>query len=276
MGFQSFGARQGGDGRSQAPQSRLVQMLHRNHLQEIRHRETAAQARRAAGGQHVVGAGGIIAGGFRAEWSHEHAAGVPHFGQQLLVGNAQVLRREAVGQLHGLIQGPGHHDGGVPRNGLRRHIRRGKAGKLRAHLAGHRRGEALRGGEQDGRGIHVVLRLGQHVGRQAPRVALRRDDHDFRGAGYEIDSHFARQQLLGGGHVNVARAHNAVRFGDRARAEGERRNGMRAAHFEALATPSNSATPNTSSTRRGEAMQMLATPATCAGTTVMMTVEGSG
>jgi len=36
------------------------------------------------------------------------------------------------------------------------------------------------------------------------------------------------------------------------------------------------AVPKTSSTALGQHAQMLGTPATCAGTTVMMSVEGSG
>ena len=41
-------------------------------------------------------------------------------------------------------------------------------------------------------------------------------------------------------------------------------------------TPSSDAVPNTSATGRGEATQMFGTPATCAGTTVIRRVEGSG
>ena len=41
-------------------------------------------------------------------------------------------------------------------------------------------------------------------------------------------------------------------------------------------TPSRAAVPNTSVTGRGEATQMFGTPATCAGTTVISSVEGSG
>ena len=40
--------------------------------------------------------------------------------------------------------------------------------------------------------------------------------------------------------------------------------------------PASPPSPNTSSTGRGEATQMFGTPATCAGTTVISSVEGSG
>ena len=85
------------------------QFLHGDHLQVVGDRQAAALARRAAGGEHVIGAGGIIAGGLGTVRSDEDAAGVADAGEQRRVGNAQMLRREAVGDLDGLIErcGPG-------------------------------------------------------------------------------------------------------------------------------------------------------------------------
>ena len=46
--------------------------------------------------------------------------------------------------------------------------------------------------------------------------------------------------------------------------------------WNTFATLSSDAVPKTSATGRGEATQIFATPATCAGTTVIRMVEGSG
>ena len=46
--------------------------------------------------------------------------------------------------------------------------------------------------------------------------------------------------------------------------------------WKTLPIPSSDAVPSTSVTGLGEATQMFATPATCAGTTVISSVDGSG
>ena len=103
------------------------------------------------------------------------------------------------------------------------------------------------------------------------------DDQDLGGPGDEIDADFARQQFLGGRDIDVAGADDAVGARHGARAEGERRDGLRAAHLkDAGARPAGRAVPKTSATGLGHATQMFGTPATCAGTTVIISVEGSG
>ena len=85
-----------------------------------------------------------------------------------------------------------------------------------------------------------------------PRVAVGGDDQDLGRSGDEVDAHFARQQFLGGGHIDVARADDAIGARHRARAEGESRDGLRAAHLEnAARTPSRCAVPRISGTGRG-------------------------
>ena len=64
------------------------------------------------------------------------------------------------------------------------------------------------------------------------RIAIGGDDQDLGGPGDEVDAHLARQQLLRRGHVDVARARRCGPPRHRARAEGERRDGLRAAHLE--------------------------------------------
>ena len=70
--------------------------------------------------------------------------------------------------------------------------------------------EPLGSGQQNGRRIHIVLSLRQHVGREMPRVAFGGDDQDLSRAGHEVDAHFAGQQFLGGGDIDVARSDDAV------------------------------------------------------------------
>ena len=81
--FEAFGARQGGDGGRQLAERRRAQFLDRDHLDDSRSTERPPRmARGAAGGQDVIGAGGIIAGGLRAVRADEHAAGVADAGEQ--------------------------------------------------------------------------------------------------------------------------------------------------------------------------------------------------
>ena len=122
-----------------------------------------------------------------------------------------------------------------------------------------------------------MLGLRQHVGGEVARIAFGGDDQDLGGAGDEIDADFAGQQFLGGGDIDVAGADDAVGARHGARAEGESRDGLRAAHLEyVLRRPAARAVPKTSATGAGQATQMFGTPATCAGTTVIISVEGSG
>src|SRR5579871_5438505 len=102
--LQTFGARQGGDGGSEAAQGRLRQLLHRDHLEVIGHGEPAALARHAAGGEHVVWTRDVIAGGFGTERSNEDAAGVPDLGKEALLGDAEMLGREAIGYFDGFVE----------------------------------------------------------------------------------------------------------------------------------------------------------------------------
>jgi hypothetical protein len=90
----------------------------------------------------------------------------------------------------------------------------------------------LGSGDQDGSRIHIVLGLRQHVGRQMPWIAVGGNDQDFSGASHEVDAHIARKQLLGRRHVDAARSHDAVRARHGARAVGEGRDGLRAAHLK--------------------------------------------
>ena len=77
-----------------------------------------------------------------------------------------------------------------------------------------------------------MLGLRQHVGGECTRIAVGGDDQDLGGPGDEIDADFAGQQFLGGGDVDVAGADDAIGARHGARAEGEGRDGLRAAHLK--------------------------------------------
>ena len=77
-----------------------------------------------------------------------------------------------------------------------------------------------------------MLGLREHVGRDVARIGVIGDDDYLRGSGDKIDSHFAGEQLLRGGDVNVARTNDTIYFGNGRGAEGERGDGLRAANPE--------------------------------------------
>ena len=129
MGFEAFGAGEGGDGRGEFAEGGLGQVLHGDHFQVVGDGEAAAQAGGAAGGEDVVGAGCVVAGGFGTEGADEDAAGVADAGEQRLVGDAEVLGGEAIGDFDGFVETAYEDDGGVLRDrfGARRRRWEGSA-----------------------------------------------------------------------------------------------------------------------------------------------------
>ncbi len=168
-----------------------------------------------------------------------------------------MLGREAVGNLHRFVERAHQHDGAVARDGFRAPPAPWAASaSCRSTSFATAWASRFDVVSSIGRGIHIVLGLRQHVGGEMARIALGGDDQDLRGPGDEIDSHFARQQFLGRRHVDVAGPDDAVGARHRARAVGEGRDGLRAAHLENVrARPSSAAVPKTSRTglRRGHA-----------------------
>ena len=116
------------------------------------------------GGQDVVGAGGVVAGGLGAAGADEDAAGVAHAVEQAVLGDAQVLGGETVGHVDGVGERTREDRGGIAGDGFARDGGGGESGQLPIDLGGDGGGEALRGGQQNGGGVHVVFGLGQHVG----------------------------------------------------------------------------------------------------------------
>ena len=104
MGFEAFGAGQGGDGGGQFAEGGLGQFLDGDHFQIVGDGEASSLAGGSAGGEDVVGAGRVVAGGFGTVGADEDAAGVADSGEERGVGNAQVFGREAVGDFEGFFR----------------------------------------------------------------------------------------------------------------------------------------------------------------------------
>ena len=137
-------------------------------------------------------------------------------------------------------------------------------------------GEALRGGEQDGGCLGVVLGLREHVGGDPRRLAFVGDHQDLRGSGDEVDADFAREQLLRRGDIDVARTDDAIGARNRLRAIREGRDRVRAAQQEHVVDSEQRCRSQDLGNRRGDVTQIFGTPATCAGITVIISVEGRG
>src|SRR5690606_24804110 len=92
------GERGGGAGR---------ELLHREEAQEVQHGQAGERAGEAAGGEHVVGAGDVVAERDRAVRPEEHGAGGAHAferGARLADQQQQVLGRVALGERERIVQ----------------------------------------------------------------------------------------------------------------------------------------------------------------------------
>ena len=190
-----------------------------------------------------------------------------------------MLRREAVRDLDGFVERAHQHDGAVAARSTSRATGAvGSVCKLPLDFRGHR----LRPGACD-----VVSRMAEAStscsacasmsAASHARIAVGGDDQDLGRPGDEVDPDFAREQLLGGRDVDVAGADDAVDARHGRGAEGERRDGLRAAHLKDVRRrPAGAPCPESPRTGCGQATQMFGTPATCAGITVISSVEGSG
>ena len=95
---------------------RGVQLDHGDPLLELRHREALREARGAAGGQHVVAAGGVVGERRRGVAADEDGAGVADQRDQrgrLAQVQLEVLRGELVAQRHGSVAVGAGHEGDV-------------------------------------------------------------------------------------------------------------------------------------------------------------------
>ena len=87
--------------------------------------------------------------------------------------------------------------------------------------------------DQDGGGKFVMLRLGEEIGGDMGRgAAAVVDDQDLARTGDHVDPDLAEDQLLGGGHIDVAGAGDLVHPRHGRRAVGQSRHGLGPADAE--------------------------------------------
>ena len=195
-----------------------------------------AEARAAAGRQHVAGPGEVVAdrlGRVRAE--EQRARGGDPRGQLARVAHRQlgVLGREAIHGVGHLGVAVDDDDGAVVAQRLLGDRAARKQRDLALHLGGDSAGDVGAARDQDWHRQRVVLGLRQQIGGDPARIdAVVGDDDQLGRAGDRVDADVAEDQPLGGGDVGVAGAHDLVDARDALRAVGERGDRLRAADHE--------------------------------------------
>ena len=200
--------------------------MHR--LGERAHRQTRGVAGAAAGGQHVVGPGAVVAEGGRGVVADEDRSGVADAGgdgRSVAGLDLQVLRGVGVAHLHALVEVVDQHDAGLgAAQGDLDALDVPGGGDLLLQLGLHVVGQRLGVGDQHGRGQRVVLGLGDQVSGDVRRIGgLVGKDRDLGRAGLGVDADQALEQALGGDDPDVAGAGDQVDLGARAGAVGEHR-----------------------------------------------------
>ena len=205
---------------------------------EVQHAEGRGVAGAAAGGHDVAGAGDVVAQHLKGMLAEEQAARVldpRRPGPRVAHGQAQVLGGILVGQGHGLVQVARQHNARGALKGLGDDRGPFQRLDLPRHLGLHGPRQRLARCQQDGGGQHIVLGLGQQVGRHPGRVGvLVSHHHGFGRPGQAVDPYNPIHQLLGQGHVDVAGPHNLVDRLEAFGAIGQGRNRLRPAHPEHL------------------------------------------
>ena len=157
-------------------------------LEEVEHRQAGGEARGAPGGQHVVGAGDVVAERFRAEAAEEDGAGVAHAGRTRVRDRAACSSRcsgarrltsaTASSQSRTTITAP------CASQLAPAMAARGRVGSSAATAAATASAKAALVGDQDRLGGLVVLGLGQQIDRDLARIVGGvGQDHDLRRAG---------------------------------------------------------------------------------------------
>ena len=232
---QTFGLGNLHGGGAQLGEVVLAQSHHRHGAHEMMHAEGRSESGGAAGGHHMAGAGDVVAHYLRGKLTQEEAPGVFDLaGPGPRVGDhqAQVLRRDSIGQLYGLFQIIQHHRPPLPFQGLPGHFSPWRGGQLPVQLQFNLAEQFFRGGDQYRGGQRVVLRLRDQVGgAKAGLGGFIRDDNGLGGTKDPVDGHLALDQLLGVGHEHVAGAANLVNLGNRLGTVGHRGDGRHAPHL---------------------------------------------
>ncbi len=203
-------------------------------LNELFDRKRIGEHGRAAGRQRVVGAGNIIAKRFGAPSAHKDGAGVANAAEQahrILAVQLQVLGRHGVHGLDGGSHIGGHHDGSfVIERGARDLGTRGlRHQDVDAGLDLARK--LLVASHQIAGRQRIVLGLGHQVCRDHHGFGRGIGQHaDLGRAGDHVDSHVARDNLLGSGNKSVTRTGDLVDTRNGLGTVRQRGHGLSAAH----------------------------------------------
>ena len=205
-------------------------------LLEVVDPQRRGKARRAAGGQHMIRAGAVIAQRFAGVGPQKDRARVAQQrlpAVRVLAGDFQMLGRDAVADRAGFFH--------VARENQRAAVVEalGNDGRAR-HLGQQAVDFALHGVEIVGVGAQqnalrqfVVLGLAEQVhGHPFGGRAAVGQHQDFRGAGNHVYAHGAEHALLGAGDIGIARSGDLVDLGHGLRAVGQRAHGLGAAYGE--------------------------------------------
>ena len=182
----------------------------------------------------MVGAGNIIAERLGAPGAHKDGAGVANAAEQahrVLAVQLQVLGRHDIHRLDGGSHVGGHHDGAliVERSTRDLGTRRLRHQDIDACLDLARK--LLVAGHQIAGCQRIVLGLGHQVGRDHHGLGRGIGKYaDLGRASDHVDSHVARDNLLGRGDKGVARAGDLVDARNGLGAVRQRGHGLSAAH----------------------------------------------
>ena len=218
MGLQPFGFGHGDYGAGEAPQSFAGELLDGHLAHEAVDVDPAERAGPAAGGQCVVGPGGVVAGAFGRIAPHEDASGGGDAGGDVPGPGGvddEVLGGIGFGECHCVVivpeddcpaAGKGSLHEGAPVQGC----------GLQLDLPLHLLCEGAAAADQHHLAVHPVLRLRKQVCRhEGGGGVIVRYHHHFGRSRRHVDSHPAEaEHLLGGGDVAVAGAEDLVHAGD--------------------------------------------------------------
>lgn len=234
MGGEPLRLGQGPDGRGEGLQPLLRQHLHGGGLAEVGDGEAGIKRRVARGGEHVVGARAVVAGGDGRVRPDEYGAGVPDPGERaerVPRLYAQVLRGDAVHGLNRQIQVLLQDVAGVLQR-LDYDAPPLVAGDLLLHARPHPVWHFRVVGDEHERRGGAVLALGDQVGGHERRDGGGVSQHGgLAGPGREVDEDVLLQEDLRLGDEPVPRPDDLLHRLDALRAEGHGRDGLGATHL---------------------------------------------
>ena len=202
-------------------------------LLEIVHAQRRAEASRAAGRQHVVGPGTVVAqalAGVGAEEDRPRMLEQRVPAVRFAAADLQVLGRDAVADGTGLF-----HAGRLDQRTTAVQALGDDLG------AGHFRQQAINGGlhlidigriraQQDGLRQFIMFGLAEQIHRHPFSGSAAIGQHqNLARAGNHVDAHGAEHAALGAGHIGIAGAGDLVHLGDGGCAIGQCGHGLRAA-----------------------------------------------